>query len=84
MIIPVLKVIYDRVKAEEEKKVEKFDSGEEAVYLLSNLLNLTLVAVALFLCFRRNAPEVNAGAVIVAFCCPLCYILYSFAVPLGK
>lgn len=83
MIIPVLQVVYDRVKEkqEEKQKVEGFDSGEDAFFLISYLINFIIMATALYLCFRRNSPEINFGAVIVAFCCPICYIVYALAVP---
>lgn len=84
MIIPVLQVVYDRVKKnqEEEKKIEKFDGSADAFFLISYLINFILFAIALFLCFRRNAAAFNGGAVVVAFCCPVCYIIYTLAVPM--
>lgn len=83
MIIPLLEVAYKNYQKvqEEEKQVEKFDASEDAFFLISYLINFIIVGIALFLCFRRNAADFNVGAVIVAFCCPFCYIVYALAVP---
>lgn len=76
-------VLYKRYKdkLEKEDKIEKFDSSEDAVYIISSLFNLLLTGIALFICFQRNGSNVNIGAVIVAFCCPFCYLVYALAVP---
>jgi hypothetical protein len=81
-------VLYKRYKDSLDKKddVEKFDSSEDALYavgLVVNLLNLLITGIALYLCFKRNGPEINFGAVVIAFCCPICYIVYALAVPVG-
>jgi hypothetical protein len=83
VLISVAPILYKRYKdkLEKEDKIEKFDSSEDAVYIISSLFNLLLTGIALFLCFQRNGSNVNVGAVIVAFCCPFCYLVYALAVP---
>lgn len=86
MVLGVLApVLYKRYNESREKKdeIEKFDSSEDALYVISSLFNLLLTGIALFLCFKRNGADVNVGAVIIAFCCPFCYLVYALAVPVS-
>lgn len=87
MIIGIAEFAYRQAKKQYDEKngVEKFnDEGLAVLWIMwAVFVNIILPTIALFICFRRN-PQINGGAIIAAFCCPICYITYALAVPIAK
>nr|WRJ69916.1 hypothetical protein TetV2_00471 [Oceanusvirus sp.] len=83
--IPALVSLAAYLKKRQREKIEGFSEiSMGTTYTLVTiglwLLNIITSAYALYLSFRRN-NGFNIGAFIIACCCPLCYIIYHFAVP---
>ena len=85
MIITALstakKYLDDKSKEGFDDSLDGLTGGTVALYVMMWLLDLFLSIFALFLSFRRN-QGLAFGPFLAACCCPVCYIVYHFAVPL--
>ncbi|AUF82370.1 hypothetical protein TetV_278 [Tetraselmis virus 1] len=85
MLISALTALSKTMKKKEsftDEDVKDVTPGMIALYVMVWLVEFMISVFALFLCFRRNAGFV-LGPFLVACCCPFCYIVYHFAVPMA-
>ena len=50
------------------------------VHIISGVIQSLLLLVALYFSFKCN-KGFNLGSVLLACCCPICYIAYRLAIP---
>ena len=57
-------------------------NAKKGTSIVSGIIQIILMSVSIYLCFKRN-NGLNWPSLIVAICCPTCYLLYALAVPIN-
>ena len=80
-------VVEKNTKQKSQEEKEGFQQNTPVVGLsiagiLWQIMNFVIFVLAIFLSFKRN-DGFNFGSFLAACCCPICYLVYALAVPIG-
>mgnify|MGYP001463631012 CR=1 FL=1 len=86
VLVALVPEIIKRVQKNQNKeKIEKFENSVtvDLFNIIWFLINFVVGIYALYLSFQRN-QGLDLSSLIVACCCPWCYVVYALAVQVPK